>query len=99
MKKTNQLLMLMILLTGCNLPSLKPIEVCLETFPDPDQPRVCRCFLYQANIDDVGVVGEPYNVDIELCPTSVRMSADDFVDLNTFHERVRDKYLDELRNQ
>lgn len=96
MKKTNQLLMLMILLTGCNLPSLKPIEVCLEVL---DVPMKCRCFQYEANVDNVGAAGEPYDIDIELCPTSVRMSADDFVDLNIFHEKVRDRYIDELRNQ
>jgi hypothetical protein len=88
----------MILLTGCNLPSLDPIEVCLETFADAGEPLVCRCFLYEADIDAVGAVGEPYDIDISLCPSSVRMSADDFVELNTFHERVRERYLKELRN-
>jgi len=98
MRKISQGLVLMILLMGCNLPSLDPIEICLETFPDPGQPRICRCFLYEADIDNVGAIGEPYDIDISLCPSSVRMSADDFIDLNTFHERVRDRYQDELRN-
>lgn len=96
MKRLSLSLLLMILSTACNLPSLKPVEICLETFAEPNRNLVCRCFMYEANIDNVGAVGDPYDVDIELCPSSVRMSAGDFVDLNTFHERVRDRYRDEL---
>jgi len=95
MQKTKASLMLMILLMGCR-PELKPIEICLETFADAGNPFVCRCFQYEANINNVGVVGEPYDVPIELCTSEVRMSAGDFIDLNTFHERVREEIINEM---
>lgn len=98
MKKISLSLMLMILLTGCNLPSLDPVEICLETVVNANQPRTCTCFLYEANIDNVGSVGSSYEIDIDQCPSSVRMNAEALIEINTFHERVRNRYQDELRN-